>query len=225
MDSLSQAQVTVTVTGTFRNPAFEFVQGSHQLQRCLFSSLKDFDLRLENVQESGAFSSPANWSTTFSFLSFKARLVVRADNYELTLSPVSMAEKDLAAVKAILTSAEAGIAAAGPHLDLAMANRFFACFTHFQHPPGGYEAIVRPFLGVVPEGLGEIRGQGVSFYFQDSLFSHEATVHVEKSLLYAGGLFIQIRCSFDAQTFTLDQGVENFATYVGKVLRLFGLQQ
>lgn len=221
MSSTEFIQGALTVTVSFRQPAFQLTQQSHSLQQALYEQLSGVDstLFLANFREEGAFSGPTSWLLSVGLLSNTATLRVRAYEYELFVSNPTYADKDL--LKVVLHAVEASFGKALPAV--RFKKRFVALFAHYAFSEGTYASMIQPFLGNVPEGVGDCMSRGVSFYVADSLFTDQGTVVVDKSAIVDDGLFLQIRCGFDAGGFDLSTALGNYDQYVRKVTNSLGL--
>ncbi len=205
-------------TSLFRDPVFELTSNSHSLQGELFESFREFDLKLENIQETAAVPTPANWQLYMSFLSFRASVRVKVDGFELTFLNPQM--NDAAIIKDVWKRAESAFASA--LRETRVVRRDLVLHAHFEIPDGGYRTITQRYWGPSPDGLGELSGQGVGFYLRNPLFSDEASVVLEKSILIEDGLYVQTRCGFDAGTFDLETMATHFTSYVRKLIEVLG---
>lgn len=206
-------------TAIFQEPALELKVNSCSLQKALFKALHELDLRLENIQEAAAFPSPSNWQISMSFLSFRASLQVRVDGFEVTF--LNPAMNDAAVIKDALKRVESAFSCAQP--EIKVVRRDLVSHAHFQVPDGGYRTVTQRYWGPSPEGLGDLSGQGVGLYFRSPLFSDEAGVVLEKSILIEDGLYVQTRCRFDTSTFDLEVSFDNFQSYLQRVIEVLRL--
>ena len=205
-------------TAIFQEPAFELKENSCSLQKALFKTLRELDLRLENIQEAAAFPSPGNWQISMSFLSFRASLRVRVDGFEVTF--LNPAMNDAPVLKDALKRIESAFSCALPEINVV--RRDLVLHAHFEIPDG-YRTVTQPYWGPYPEGLGDLSGQGVGWYFRSPLFSGEAGVVLEKSILIEDGLYVQTRCRFDTSTFDLEASFDSFQSYLQKVVEALRL--
>jgi hypothetical protein len=221
MSSTAFSQGAMTVTVSFREPAFQLTQQSHSLQQAVYEQLSGVDstLFLANFREEGAFSGPTGWLLSVGLLSNTATLRIRAYEYELFVSNPTFAYRGL--VEQVLQRVENAIGAAVP--TARFKKRFVALFAHYDLPEGSYATMVHPFLGKIPEGIGDCKSRGISFYVANSLFTDQGTVVLDKSAIVDGGLFLQIRCGFDAGEFDLSTTLGNYDRYVREVTTRLGL--
>jgi hypothetical protein len=210
-------QGSVAITGVLDRVLFQLAQGSHLLQQKLFRSLQEFGLRLEDMQEAGAFSGPANWSLSMRLLSFRGELVIRVDRYDLSVLNPAPEEGDL--LRKMLESIEAALMSSTD--DVGIKNRHFAYHGHNEIPEG-YQSVTSQFVPHVPDALGSVTGTGVSFYMTDSSLPGEASVVLDRSILVPNGLFVTARCTFGSD-FDLGPSFANFYSYLTKALGVFGL--
>jgi len=216
LGNLSCDSGSLVFTAAFAEAAFELPQSSHHLQEALFRALSPLGLQVENIQQVGAFAGPGNWSLSLSFLSFRAALKVGVTAAEVTFLNPSRGDSDV--LKTVFRSLESAL----NQTLITIDTRHLIFHGHFRLP-SGYRSVMTRFSGPSPAGLGELSGSGVGFYFQDPLFSDEASVVLDKSALVQDGLYVQTRCQFASSAFDLDTALNNYAAYLDRVMNLLGL--
>lgn len=199
-----------SITVVFEEPAFELAYAGPRLQRSLYRVLQDVDL---SGLEVGDAARPAQWHLSLNFLSFAARLSVRLNGFEVVFLNESSREPVL--IKNVLRAIESSV------LELVSntspSRREFLHQAHCKLTSDGVREKIPCSVRDLPEHLGNLAGCGVGLYFTSPLFSRQANVVLDKSLVVEEGLFVQVRCGFDADAFDVTTSIDNFQTYLDQL--------
>lgn len=126
-----------------------------------------------------------------------------------------------ALIKQVLQGIEQVVLQAAP--SVSVAQRELVQQIHCKLSGRGIRERIPPYSGNVPEELGIVAGQGIGLYFTSSLFSGQTGVVLDKSAVLDEGLFVQVRCRFDAESFDLNTSCDNFQMYLSTLDRAFQL--
>lgn len=198
---------------------FELAHAGPVLQRSVFHALRDFDMDLAGLQELGAQAGPAGWHLSVSFLSFRATLEVRVNGFKVTF--LNELARDAALVDNVLLAVESAVLRAVPHTSLSQ--REFLHQAHCQATDDVLQERIPPCTNALPAALGDPAGHGIALYFTSPSFSGPSNVVLDRSALLDQGLFVQVRCGFDAASFDLGTSFRNFQSYLAVVDRSFHL--
>jgi hypothetical protein len=199
-----------SITVVFDEPAFELAYAGPRLQRSLYLALQDVDLP---GLEIGDAIRPAQWHLSASFLSFAARLSVRLNGFEVSF--LNERSREPVLIKKMLHAIETSVLQFAAHA--SPSQREFLHQAHCKLTHAGVREKVPCQVRDLPETLGSLTGHGVGLYFTSPLFSHQANVVLDKSLILDEGLFVQVRCGFDADAFDLATSSDNFQTYLHQI--------
>lgn len=199
-----------SITVVFVEPAFELAYAGPKLQRSLYLALQDADLL---GLEIGDAIKPAQWYLSVNFLSFTARLSVRLNGFEVVF--FNERSREPALIKQVLHAIETTVLELVPNT--SPSQREFLHQAHCKLTSAGVREKIPCSVRDLPERLGSLTGQGVGLYFTSPLFSRQANVVLDKSLIVEEGLFVQVRCGFDADAFDLTTSIDNFQTYLDEI--------
>lgn len=210
---------SLVFTASFNEPAFELAHAGPMLQRCVFQALREHEIDLLGWQETVMPSGPGNWNLSVNFLGFRASLKLQVGSIQVTF--VNEILREGALMKQVLHTIEQVVLQAVP--SVRVAQRELVQQIHCGLSSRGIRERIPPYSGSIPEELGIPAGQGVGFYFTSALFSGQTGVVLDKSAVLDEGLFVQVRCGFDAASFDLTTSCDNFQTYLATLDRAFRL--
>jgi hypothetical protein len=210
---------SLSYTASFAEPAFELAHAGPALQRHVFRALRDFEIDVAGMQESVVPAGPANWNLSASFLAFRASLKLQVSNIQVTF--ISDTVRDAMLIKKVLHSVEHAVLQVVPTASFALRELVQQIHCRLSIP--GIQERILPYAGGVPEELGVPAGRAAGFYFTSPLFSGEAGVVLDKSVILDQGLYVEVRCRFQAGAFDLATSCDNFQSYLAKIDHAFRL--
>ena len=211
---------SLVVTASFTEPAFELAHAGPMLQRHIFQALRDHEIDMPGFQETAMPSGPGNWNLAVSFLGFRASFKLHVANFQVTFVNKEIL-RDGALIKRVLHAIEHAILQVVPAAGLAQ--RELVQQVHCTLSNRGIQDRIPSYAGILPEELGDPVGQGVALYLESPLMSAPAGVVLDRSALLDEGLYVQLRCQFDADAFDLATTCDNFQTYLRRMDHAFHL--
>jgi hypothetical protein len=211
---------SLIVNAGFTEPAFELAHAGAVLHRHLFHALRDYEMDWSGLQEIVMPVGPGNWNLSVNFLGFRASFKLHVGDFQVTF--VNEMLREIALIKEVLHAIEHAVLQVVP--TAGFAQRELVQQIHCKLSNQGIQDRIPSYAGILPEELGAPIGQGVALYFTSPLMSAPAGVVLDRSALVDEGLYVQLRCRFDADTFDLATSCDNFQTYLTRIDRAFHLQ-
>jgi hypothetical protein len=206
---------------TFSEPALALPYAGATLQRAVFLALRDYGLDLAGLQESKVHTGPTGWFLSASFLSFAAELKVRVDGLEVNF--ISEHPQEIGSRKPVLDAIERAVLQADGHA--SASRRVLIRQTHCELSDEGVRERIPPPVRSFPDSLGAPAGQAIGLYFTDSLlFSGRANIVLDRSAVLDQGMFVQVRCEFDADQYDLMTSIDNFHECLSLIEEAFDLR-
>lgn len=162
---------------------------------------------------------PGNWNLSVNFLGFRASFKLQVGNFQVTF--VNEILQKGALIKQVLHAIEQAVLQVVPAA--GFTQRELVQQIHCKLSNQGIHDRIPSYAGILPEELGEPIGQGVALYLKSPLMSAPAGVVLDRSALLEEGLYVQLRCQFDADAFDLATACDNFQTYLRRIDSAFHL--